>query len=147
MHEFKLEHFRRDHPGESFPEFQHLTEAECAALTSEVIKRFRLSELRMPSQLVPALWDSARVLEGVDAEETSFSVIRALTAAGAMPTDRVCINWLRDWDTIDRFRLADLDRFFEDIWYPSSDDLEVIAETLDWILLIDHEGVVCLALP
>ncbi len=39
-------------------------------------------------------------------------------------------------------KAEDLISTFSDIWYPSSDDLDIIDGTMQWIVSIDHNGTV-----
>jgi hypothetical protein len=56
------------------------------------------------------------------------------------------INWMH-FDVVDKMKTVDFIKYFEYIWYPSSDDIDVIDENLNWIMLIDHEGGVRLLNP
>jgi hypothetical protein len=38
--------------------------------------------------------------------------------------------------------LEDLSRYFDDIFYPGPDDIELFDETLKWFMLVDHEGAI-----
>jgi hypothetical protein len=61
--------------------------------------------------------------------------------AGVTSSETIFLNWYR-YDDVDEMRLADVTKFFEDIWYPSSDDLDIFDESLRWILSIRHDGEV-----
>lgn len=37
---------------------------------------------------------------------------------------------------------VDLANFFDYIWFPSSDDVDIFDASFDWILSIDHAGFV-----
>ena len=36
--------------------------------------------------------------------------------------------------------MKDLNKHFYDVWYPSSDDIELFDDTLDWIIFVRHYG-------
>jgi hypothetical protein len=64
---------------------------------------------------------------------------RLLRKLGVTSPKKVYLNWYR-FDDIDQIDLADLDRYFFDIWYPDSDDLDVFDDSADWIVSIAHHG-------
>ncbi len=35
-----------------------------------------------------------------------------------------------------------MSRWFDDIWYPASDDIDLFDSTLDWILSVSHSGLI-----
>jgi hypothetical protein len=80
-----------------------------------------------------------RPLNGTNAQAASFDLGAAIRAAGLVPQDRVYVNWYR-YDQIDEFDLASLSTFFRDIWYPSSDDIEVFDASCNWIVSVSHTG-------
>jgi len=49
------------------------------------------------------------------------------------------LNWYR-FDKIDELRFVDLCEKFEDIWYPSSDDLDIFDRNMNWLISIEHSG-------
>jgi hypothetical protein len=49
------------------------------------------------------------------------------------------VSWYRV-DQIDEIAFDDLATWFDDIWYPNSDDLDICDDTLSWVVSINHEG-------
>ena len=74
-------------------------------------------------------------------DEEGFNLSDALTRGGVCAAETVYINWNR-FDTIDAIALRDLSAFFEFIWYPAVDDIELFDRTCSWMLLIRHYGAV-----
>ncbi len=61
------------------------------------------------------------------------------TKCGIVPGPVLYLEWgpLRE---IDCFQMKDLNKHFYDVWYPSSDDIELFDDTLDWIIFVRHYG-------
>jgi hypothetical protein len=62
-----------------------------------------------------------------------------ITRVGITPQQTVYIHWYYD-DKIDEFYFADLAQYFDDIWYPGPDDIEIFDATLSWIVVVPHYG-------
>ncbi len=144
MQTFKIRHFERDHPGCSFPWFQSLSPAEAQDLRARLAGRVGLPSTVDLLELVERLDELADEIPCTNPEQGPLDVSAVLHAQGIRPLSEVYVNWHR-YDDIDRMRLADLARNFDDVWYPSSDDLDILDETLTWILSVSHEGTVKLA--
>lgn len=137
MDDFRIVNFRRDNPGMSFPWVQSVDSSEC-----EAIKR-RLANLVSPDadvtglELVRIIRERAMLVEGADAESESFNL-------GELPVawhDSVYLNWGR-FDSLDQMKLQDVKRWFAYLWYPASDDLDILDSHLEWIISIAHSGEV-----
>lgn len=71
----------------------------------------------------------------------NFKLIDNLKKIGITPMKEVFINWYR-FERIDVFNAVDLDKFFYNIWFPSSDDIDIFDESLNWIVSIRHDGII-----
>lgn len=134
----KVENFNRENPSAEFPRFTPLAASECTHLRGAIAKRLGLDAQSEPLVVLNTLCATARSITSVDAEDgfdlrTLISELRLKTRA------EVLVNWYR-FDNIDRIALSDLSSHFNDIWYPSSDDIEIFDESLDWFVLIRHDG-------
>lgn len=58
-------------------------------------------------------------------------------------SSQVLIDWSSQ-SNIDRLKWDDFTERFHDIWYPSSEDIDVFDESLSWIMSVSHDGVLCL---
>jgi len=83
---------------------------------------------------------SASALDG------GFRIASLLRRHGLPFPCEILINW-RAFTNIDRMGLAELDEFWEYIWYPSSDDIDVIDSECRWMITIDHDGKVGMLIP
>jgi hypothetical protein len=135
----KIENFSSANRGSAFPTFEHLSPSDCAHLRSEIANRIGLDPQTKPLRLLETLHAQAKPLTSVD--EAGFELRAVISVAGFNGCSDVYVNWYR-FDHIDRIALLDLSKYFSDIWYPSSDDIEIFDGSLDWFVLITHDGLV-----
>jgi hypothetical protein len=141
MEEFKLINFRRSHPGAEPPRLRRLSDEEILQIRATLAAKLGLPAGSDPLALVRRLLEVESVLPDLDAESEQFDVLRALERAGVRPGPSVLLNWYR-FDQIDELALIDLEAYFADLWYPSSDDIDIFDESCDWILSVMHDGKV-----
>jgi hypothetical protein len=80
-------------------------------------------------------------IESENADSDSFDLRRVFEKLQIKPLDEVFINWYR-FDQMDSISFDDLAKYFDDIWYPSADDIDIVDSSLEWILQIDHDGYI-----
>lgn len=141
MQTFKIDNFKKEKPGHAFPRFESLGVKETEAVRADLASRLGLPQTVDPLELIRCVGQRARVLRDVDADEASFDIAEALRVEGIRPRPDVYVNWYR-FDEIDRMRFDDLAQNFDDVWYPTSDDIDIFDSSFSWILSIDHEGTV-----
>ncbi len=76
-----------------------------------------------------------------NAEDDNFSLIELFRKNNISLGKEIYINWYH-YDQIDQFKKEDLLNFFDDIWYPSSDDIDIFDEKMENIVSIDHGGFI-----
>jgi len=140
MDSIKVQNFSRENPGIEFPPFTSLTPNDCARLRTAIAQRLGLNPESAPLLLLQTLQARALHFTGTNAEDR-FDLRNLISELGFRPSAEVLVNWQR-FDEIDRIALSDLSRHFDDIWYPGSDDIEIFDESLDWLVLVRHDGVV-----
>jgi hypothetical protein len=138
MQEIKIQNFERDR-GQSFPAFRSLSPDQCAALRERVAQKLGLPPETDPLELVRHLAAKEGRYSSQQADEASFDLGKAMDELGIKPKDTIYLNWYR-YDDVDEMSVKDLSKFFDDIWYPSSDDLDIFDDSLQWILSIAHDG-------
>ncbi len=136
----KIENFVKAHPGVVFPAYQHLDGNQARAIQGLIAKSMGSPGLEGLA-LVRKLHDVGAEISDLQADEASFSVGKVLRRLRLICPENVYLNWHR-FDNVDQISLVDLDQYFSDIWYPSSDDLDVFDESAKWILSITHYGKV-----
>jgi hypothetical protein len=134
----KVDNFHRANPSAEFPRFTHLTTVECTQLRATIAERIGLDRQIDSLALVDTLWATAEFVPDIDADN-GFDLHWLISSRGLKSGADVFINWQR-FDNIDRFDLSDLCKHFSDIWYPSSDDIEIFDASLDWFVFVRHDG-------
>src|SRR5690606_8615576 len=76
---------------------------------------------------------------GISSEADDFDLALLLEKLKITPQEKVYLNWYR-FDKIDEMLFRDLCEHFGDIWYHSSDDLEIFDPSFAWIASIGHHG-------
>lgn len=137
MNAVKIQNFSSANPNSEFPAFKHLSPSDCALLRSEIATRLGLVPQSEPLVLLETLHAEAKPFTSVGAPAT-FELQNIISGAGFNWCLDVYVNWHR-FDDIDRIALYDLSKYFDYIWYPSSDDIEIFDEGLDWFVLVRHE--------
>jgi hypothetical protein len=124
MEAFKFEHFARQNPTQTFPPFTNLTPVELERVRIALCRAASLPpEIAWPPLLQHLLWKSQPVA-GVNAESEFFDLVSVAGDLGIAPAGQVYLSWYPSRGEIDRLAFADLARWFDWIWYPSSDDVE-----------------------
>jgi hypothetical protein len=136
----KIENFRRLNPTLEFPRFAHLSPVECSQLRIDIAKRLSIDSGSGPLVVLSTLRAAARPVFGVNAQN-GIELHTLILSQNFKPGAEVFINWYR-FDDIDRIALPDLSKNFCDIWYPSSDDIEIFDASLDCFAVFCHDGAV-----
>ncbi|MET0015320.1 MAG: hypothetical protein ABW088_16840 [Sedimenticola sp.] len=143
MEHRNIEGFEIAHPGQEFPWYRVLTDEQMASIRNVLKQQLGLDENASKIQLVTALAEEAEVCSATDADSQEFSLKSCLEQLGIVPRQRVMVNFYR-YDDIDELRLTDVDKHFPYIWYSGSDDIDIMDETLSWIVSVSHDGEVAL---
>ena len=141
MEAFKVENYEREHGTGTFVSFRHLPTNEAEENLQCLRQRLELPREFGGVQVVRILRDRSTFIEGFDATQDDFDLKQVLSHIKLDAADKVLVNWYR-FDDIDELRAVDLCKIFGDIWYPSSDDIDVFDSSMNWLLSIHHDGSV-----
>ena len=136
-----IEGFENAHPGKTFPLFRELTTNEMRVIQTKLKNQLALPAETDNLTVVRELAAVAEACRGIDAGSEDFRLRRCLAELGIKPEKKVCINHYR-FDQIDELWFEDVDRVFEYIWYPGSDDIDIFDSRLNWVLSVSHDGEV-----
>jgi hypothetical protein len=137
MESFKIEHFKRDNPTKKFPVFSSLEPSRAKEIYDRLSDKIDSS--LTPDQLAKRINEIGISIESDNAENDDFILKEVFDKIGISPQEKVFINWYH-FDDVDEIRFDDLNGFFDDIWYPGSDDIDIFDETFSWILSVYHDG-------
>ncbi|MDD2814305.1 MAG: hypothetical protein PHP00_01000 [Thiotrichaceae bacterium] len=142
MEMFKIEHFKTAYPNIEFPEFYNVDNADLLRLQNRLFDKLNVKD-RDLLKLTKTLNSRTSVISGVNAEHEDFCLSSVLFHENIKPNEWVYLNWYR-YDQVDKMIFSELEKYFDDIWYPSSDDLDIFDDSYAWILSIRHYGVLSL---
>ena len=80
----------------------------------------------------------------MNSNDENFDLSAALSSMKIKCPENVFVNWYR-YDNIDKFNLLDLTRYFDDIWYPELDDVDIFDDSFTWIVSVAHSGRITFA--
>lgn len=135
MEDFKISLFENEYKI-PFPEYKTLTNTECKVLLNRLSHKYNLEREDIEMELASehSFYDKAN-------GEDNFKLISTLNDLNIQPMKKVFINWYK-FDKIDELFIDDLDRYFDDIWFLSADDIYLFDDTLNWIFSIRHDGCI-----
>jgi hypothetical protein len=128
--------------GRAFPETRVLSASEGAVVRQSLLDALDLESDATNRALVDALYAKCRLLPQFQLlDDDAVDVSRMLSEAEILSeTVLVLLPLEGAFDSGVRIDRLDLIRFFDDIWYPSTDDLVVIDEERRTLLFVDHHG-------
>lgn len=139
MEDIKIENFYRENPQGKFPLYMKLDEKNCTEIRKSIARKLGLVTSANDLELVNAVDSSGETYGGMNPNDESFNLSAALCSMKVECSENVFVNWYR-YDNIDKFNLLDLTRYFDDIWYPELDDVDIFDESFTWIVSITHSG-------
>lgn len=83
-------------------------------------------------ELLKSVYESASKT-AFNALDDGFELKKVFQSIGVGQEECVYINWYR-FDDIDQMRFDDLNKYFDDFWYPSSDDISIFDSKISWVL-------------
>ncbi len=138
MQAFKNELFLRENPGIALPSYVALTDTEATEVIEKLLLRAgRPSGTRQ--EIIQMLFEQSESIEGLNLKEVNAPLEEVFYKAGIVTGPSLYVEWGTLCD-IDRFQTDDLKDHFYDVWYPSSDDIEIFDETLSWVMFVRHFG-------
>ncbi len=147
MQAFKIENYEKDSGVGTFVPFRHLSSAESISLIAGLRGSLELPEDISPKDMVLEIHDRSFPVSGVNAVEEKFDLSALLNQLGFDLSELMYLNWYH-YDDVDEMRTRDVLMKFSDIWYPSSDDLDLVDAKMRWLVSIHHSGAVrALKLP
>ena len=141
MQDYKIANFTKLNPSQAFPNFRRVGSDESSQLSSRLAQRLRLPLPVDPLRLARRISSCLTSIPGVDSLSDDFQFSQVLWQLRIPPPEYVFVNWYR-FDDVDEIRFADLESHFTDVWYPSSDDIEVFDVSLTWLIAVSHDGSV-----
>ena len=140
MEDFKVKNFIRENPGRDFPWHEHIAGDQLDQVVGSLRDLFFVKEINAVD-FISRLENMSKEVSSIYAGVDDFDLAAGFREFNIKPKDIVYINWYK-FDDIDRLRFSDLCDYFDDIWYPESDDIEIFDSTNEWVVQVSHYGAV-----
>lgn len=141
MEVFKVENYEREHGQGTFPAYRRLGSQSSQEVRRQLAGALGIAPTSSGTEVVRAVWDRSQPVEGADAENEDFDLCLVLDRLGLACTDKLYLNW-HHYEDVDEMCAADVTAHFTDIWYPSSDDIDIFDQNMLWVVSITHYGAV-----
>jgi len=141
MDTYKLEDFKNDYPGQSFPEFRKIAAEEGENFRRVFANRLHLPEDATPVSVINKLETLSEPVGKVRLQDFDLATLIDSLNVQLDADDFVYLDWMR-FDDIDQIRLTDLSKYFYDIWY--GEDFSLFASNCNWMVFVFHYKVVAL---
>ena len=128
----KIDNFLREYPGQQFPPVRKLSDEECSSIKAGLMQQFGYTG--SIEGLLDIFWRDENRCGNVEKEGVSF--IRNLLNKNTKEHS-VFIDWCK-FDDIDEIAIDDFIRYFDDIWYPGADDIDVFDRSYSWVMRVSH---------
>jgi hypothetical protein len=135
MDSFKLALFQQEHQ-RAFPPYRPLPKAEAQHLRATLAENLGLDASSFETALA-----AKQVFDHVSAVEERFDLLATLARLRIRPSPDLFINW-HQFERVDSLRARDLDHYFDDIWFPAVDDIDLFDQQADWVVSIRHDRAV-----
>ena len=144
MEDFKIAHFLKENRGVPFPPFESLSASENEGIRVRICEAFGFPPSLAGLALTTRLAQLQSHVEGFDAGHEDFDLEEFTQSVGISVQGKVFVNWYH-FDKIDKLAFKDVATFLNDIWYPSSDDIDIFDSSFSWIVSITHHGEIRVA--
>ena len=140
MDEVKIQNFANANPGKPLPVVRHLDTKECETLRVALAAKLGQPPQSSALEILRELELRSQDLSGTRPSDSGFRLANLFSQL-RLDVRRIYINW-SSFDDIDEMTAQDFSDLFHELWYPSSDDIEVFDSSLNWVLLVRHFDVV-----
>lgn len=137
MEAFKLVNFKHEH-NTNMPIVRSIEGSECEAVCRSLFRSWHVTTLE---EFFEKEEQELVLLDDINAEDEDFDWNKVFNSIGIPVPNEVFINFER-FNSIDVFLFNDFCKYFGDIWYPATDDIEVFDASFNWIVSVKHYGAV-----
>lgn len=146
--ECKIENFKMTYPDREFPYYRTLSDAEAVEKCRRLLVELGVEPFSDVASMRFARTVQERLVRLRDdtlcADQDGFQFARVLDALSLPISEKVLIDWLQYpigyLGFMDEFSMRDLIQYWDDIWYPGTDDIFMIHENYAWVLYCCHDG-------
>jgi hypothetical protein len=141
MHAIKIVNYEKEYGTNTFKPYTSMEKHDVVKLKEKIAVMLGLTVAVSSVTLCVHIYESSDLLPNVNAMDDSFCLQSVFDKLSIDPSDVIYVDW-DGFKDVDIFATTDLTTVFSDIWYPSSDDIFLIDPLVNWIVTVDHEGLV-----
>lgn len=136
MESFKKELFRKEY-NTDFPFYDELKNEECIKIKNNIKDKYQIQEIYFDNNLnkIQIFFDR------LNAEDENFNFLNGIKELNLKEGNDIYVT-LNSFVNVDKFTLKDFCKYFNDIWYPKADEIEISKQNLSWIISIRHDGTI-----
>lgn len=141
MEKHKIEDFKNDFKDQPVPYIKEIENMQKSILKNGIILKFNIKNYRNEFDLMTQI---SKLMSHFRDEIVYIDDIKLddiLIQLNIASSDKVFLNW-DYFQNVDEMYYEDLNRYLLDFWYPGADDLDIIDYNLNWIINIDHNGII-----
>jgi hypothetical protein len=142
MEQFKIQICLAEHPGEQHPRIHSVEASVCQSILNRIAEKVGIQQPDTQN-LIMYLHALAHAVPE-NALDDNFDLAAVLSREGIIPLNTLFINW-GDFSELDEMPYLDLCRWFQYVWYPSSDDIDIFDSSLSWFLHVYHSGTIAIS--
>lgn len=142
MDKFKIRIFEKEHPLKKFPNFRSIQAEEQKKIFDKISEKLGLGLQSDPIMIAKMIMQKGIPIERFNAEEENFTLQLLLSNLNIKPRRHVFLNWWYSLKDMDEFAFSDLNKFFNYIWFPGPDDIDIFDLSFNWIIHIHHDGFI-----
>ncbi|MDN7125015.1 hypothetical protein J6I90_08970 [Pseudidiomarina sp. 1APP75-32.1] len=124
-----------------FPKFYTLSLDEASKHEAHIKSIFGFDESSNALDVQRKVMKASNLVRGVQADNHEFNFLDLLKSQNIEPQSELFIDW-HQFNKIDRISVKAFSDFFDDIWYPNSDDIYLYDDSYRWFILVMHHGAI-----
>lgn len=140
MQKHKIKHFKAEYSDRDFPKFKKLKKKEIINIRKKLLFSFELNLFKDISEYCNSINLKQKEITDFYAESEDFNLKEVFNYLSINPKKKVYLEWFFYPFEMDQVYFNDLCKYFDDMWYPSVDDMNIFDETYSWIVTVTHYG-------
>ena len=137
----KITNYEKIYGVGTFAPFRRLGKLETSTLLNKFKVILAISESASATSTVKQAREKCFQVDGANAESQKIDFSKLLSKLQFATDGKIYLNWNK-FDDVDEMKTKFFIESFEHIWYPSSDDLDLIDTKMRWLLSVDHSGII-----
>lgn len=136
MESFKKELFKKEYNAD-FPSYDELDFEECIRIKDSIVNKYQIQGRDFDNKLSK----KQKFFDKLNAEDENFNFLDLIKKLKLKDDGNIYVTW-NSFVDIDKFSTENFCKYFDDIWFPIADDIDISNQSLSWIISIRHDGAI-----